>query len=524
MVGSDVVEPATYKEAVASPYASYWLEAMNEELASLRQHNTYTLEPLPHGVAPLPVKWVYSLKRDATGAITRFKARLVAKGYAQQEGIDFTETFAPVSKHPTFRLLLAKAAAENLDLYQVDVRTAFLYGELEELIYMQQPPGYEEGDLSIACRLNKSLYGLRQAPRVWYNRLKQELALLGFLPSESDAGLFIKRLVDYSVYMVIWVDDCFIAAPAGTNAAASVVAGLAEKFEVHDIGEANYFLGMEIVRDRERNTIKLSQNRYVTDVVDKYKHFYYAPTGKGKDIPMSPATKLSKEDSDVLDYTKYPYRELVGSLLYAAVCTRPDIALSVGILARHMASPTSKHWAAAIDVVKYLAGTKGYGITYSGTDVSAQGWCDSDYGGDLDTRRSTAGYIFTINRGAVIWSSKRQPTVAVSTAEAEYIAAAAAVKEALWLHKVLIDLDMAKEGPVNIWCDNQAAIKLLKHPIASARSKHIDIAHHFVRERVEMGEVEFAYCSTESNLADCMTKALPSAKFAQCRLGMGVME
>jgi hypothetical protein len=246
-----------------------------------------------------------------------------------------------------------------------------------------------------------------------------------------------------------------------------------------------------------------------------------------KSTPLSPSAKLTKEEGiPLLDDNKTMYSELVGSLMYLSVCTRPDITHAVGALARYMAYPTSVHMEAARGVLRYLAGTHDYGLIYNKTNTSQPllGYCDADYAGDIDTRRSTTGYAFVVNGSAISWSSRLQHTVAVSTAEAEYMAAAAAVKEALWLRKLLADLGKPSLEPMEIKCDNQSAIKLLKHPIASVRSKHIDVVYHFARERVARKEVIFSYCSTGEMIADCLTKALPPQAYVRCRDGLGVLK
>jgi hypothetical protein len=250
---------------------------------------------------------------------------------------------------------------------------------------------------------------------------------------------------------------------------------------------------------------------------------YGLADGKVKAVPMSPSIKLTKtEPGQELDKTAHGYCELVGSLLYLSVCTRPDIAYAVGALARHMSNPSMDHWTAAKGVLRYLAGTADYGIYFkAGTTGELVGYCDADYAGDISTRRSTTGYTFILHGGCISWSSRLQPTVAVSTTEAEYMAAAAAIKEALWLRTLMLDFGI-KIGALDIRCDNQGAIRLLKHPIASARSKHIDVIYHFARERVARQEVKIQYCSTEHMIADCMTKALPVSKIESCRIAMGV--
>jgi hypothetical protein len=237
-------------------------------------------------------------------------------------------------------------------------------------------------------------------------------------------------------------------------------------------------------------------------------------------VPMSTGFKLTREGDEPLDTTVYRYSELVGGLMYLATCTRPDIAQAVGALARYMSAPQKQHWEAAKHLLRYVRGTVDFGIHFGEGD-GLQGYCDSDYAGDLDTRRSTSGFVFTLHGGAVSWSSRLQPTVAVSTTEAEYMAAAYAVKEGLWLKKLLLDFGIAV-SPIRIFCDNQGAIKLMKHAIASLRSKHIDVIHHFVRERVARGEVEFEYCRSEEMAADCLTKPLVVSKFQQCCMRMAV--
>ena len=435
----------------------------------------------------------------------------------QREGVDFTEVFAPVSKHTTLRVLLALVAEHDLHLHQLDVKTAFLNGELEEDIYMVQPPGYEQGGPGMVCHLRKALYGLRQAPRAWHIKLKKELEKNGFEASEADAGLFILSKGEHKIYMLVYVDDCLIASKhmAGVEHAKKV---MRSSFDIRDLGEAKYFLGMEIERDRAGGTIKLSQTKSIVDAVARCG----LDDAKINRVPIHVSTHLTKTGSKPIDKTQVPYMELVGTLLYLASCTRPDISQAVGALSRYMAQPTEQHWKAAKGVLRYLSGTTTVGIAFSKGGSSLVGYCDWDYAGDVDSRRSTTGYVFTLMGGAVSWSSKLQSTVAVSTAEAEYMSAASAVKEALWLRKLLSDFEVMSTEPVLLFCDSQAALKLLVNPIVSARSKHIDVLHHFARERVARKEVKFEYLRTDLMIADCLTKAVPEHKFLFCCQGMGL--
>ena len=509
-------EPRTYIEAVNASDAEHWKTAMDEEISSLHANGTWTLEDIPEGIKPIPVKWVYKIKKDAAGNIERYKARLVAKGFMQREGIDFNEVYAPVSKHTTLRAILSTVAAEDLELHQLDVKTAFLNGVLEEDIYMVQPPGYEEGGSGMACHLKKALYGLKQAPRAWHTKLKTELELMGFQASETDPGLYIQRRKEENVYVLVYVDDILIATKHKDNVK-TVKDSLMTTFDARDLGEAAYFLGWEIERDRSAKSLKITQRRMTKDLVIKYG----MEEGKSKTTPLNVGIKLTKDEGEMLDTREHHYSELVGSLLYLSVCTRPDIAQAVGALARYMSKPTTLHWQAAKGVVRYLAGTTDYGIIYGHDRQALVGYCDADYAGDLDTRRSTTGYVFLLNYGVISWSSRLQATVAVSTAEAEYMSAVQAVKEALWLRKLMTDIG-AKLETVQLYSDNQAALSLLKNPIASARSKHIDVIYHFARERVARKEVKFDYCRTEKMVADIMTKALAEGKFNICCQSMGM--
>lgn len=381
---------------------------------------------------------------------------------------------------------------------------------------MVQPPGYETGGANIVCHLQRSLYGLKQAPRAWYARLKTELEHIGFTASLADAGLFIMERKTSCTYLIVHVDDILIAGDSDGITYTKTV--LKKVFELRDMGDSQFYLGMELSRDREQRTLRLTQQRYTSDLLAKYN----LTISRIKDVPMSTCIKLTKDAGDLLkDDDKLKFTSLVGGLLYLSVCTRPDIAQAVGGLTRFMSCPTSVHYEAAKTVLRYIAGTSAYGITFNGTE-QLLGYCDADYGGDIDSRRSTTGYLFIFCGAAVSWSSRLQPTVAASTTQAEYMAAAAAVKESLWMRKLLPDFGVPIDGPIHVKCDNQGTIALLKNPIETARAKHIDVIHHFARERVARKEIEFSYISTDRMVADCLTKPLPASAFKLCRDGMGI--
>ncbi|KAJ9531774.1 hypothetical protein QJQ45_021923 [Haematococcus lacustris] len=503
-------------KALSGPQADMWREAMRSELESLHANQTWCLTERPSGARVLPTKWVLKIQRDAAGNIERFKARLVA--FLQVSGVDVGDVYAPVSKHTTLRTVLAKAAAENMEIHQLDFETAFLNGKLEEheVIYVQQPEGFEEGSSNTVCRLQKALYGLRQAPRAWHARLCEELLAIGFKASQADPALFTLQLPSGPVYLLVYVDDCLLCTQQGDTAGlAHVKQQLASVFNIKDMGETRWFLGMQITRNRAEGTIMLDQRQFINELVTTHS----MSSSHSKAVPMAPAIKLVRE-GDPLDTSVHHYSALVGSLLYLTCCTRPDIAFAVGALARHMSSPTKQHWAAACNVLSYLKGTCDHGLLFGGV-TGLHGFSDSDYAGDKDTARSTTGYLFTLNGGAISWSSHLQPTVALSTAEAEYMAASNAAKEALWLRKLMRDLQL-DASCVTIGCDNQAALQLLHNPMATSRAKHIDVHHHFVRERITRGEVAFYYCHTSSMMADLLTKPLAAVKFDWGKQGCGV--
>ena len=511
-----LIEPQTYEEALESPQSDLWRTAMDEEFKSLLENQTWELVECPLGVKPVPMKWVYKIKRNADGSVERFKARLVAKGFLQKQGVDFEEVYAPVSKQTTVRALLAVCAEKDLELEQLDVKTAFLNGHLEEEIYMQQAQGYEEGSPTVVCKLRRAIYGLRQAPRAWYLRLKEEMEKLGWTVSGADPALFTRREEGGVFYALVYVDDILMAGPKGSPVMERLKAELTEIFDIRDLGESSYFLGMEIERKRDEGTIKLSQKKLTGEILNRFG----MSEAKGRSVPLSQGEKLTR-DGEPLDTGEHPYRELIGSLLYLSVCTRPDIAYAVGALSRYMSAPTTDHWRAAMGILRYLADTRDLGIVFGKGGLIPEGYVDADYAGELDTRRSTTGYVFILAGGAISWSSRLQVTVAVSTVEAEYMGAASAVKEALWLKKLARDLGL-EIGQICIKGDNQGALKLLKHSMSTQRSKHIDVMHHFARERVLRGEVSFEYCSTEHMAADFLTKAVSPAKFAKCRLMIGI--
>jgi hypothetical protein len=459
----------------------------------------------------IPCRWVFKTKRHDDGRVDRYKARLVAKGFKQKGGVDFAEVWAPVSKHTTLRALLATVVKRDWEMHQIDVSTAFLYGKLDDdaPIFLEPPPGFASTDSDFVCKLNRSIYGLRQAPRAWHFRLKTELARIGLRPSSADPALWLGK----DVLLLLYVDDALIASPA-LKTVEKVKQVLGRVFKLRDLKEPRVFLSLSIQRDRGAGTLKVSQAHYVAQILAKFN----MQDSIARSVPMASGTKTTKTGQGMDDNVLYG--SLVGALMYLAVCTRPDIAYAVGQLARYMAGPTEEHWTLAKSVLKYLRGSADLGIVFGSRD-GISGFVDADFAGCVDTRRSTTGYVFIMHGGAVSWASRTQPTVATSTCEAEYMAAGTAVREALWFRKVLMDLSY-DVGSMEIRGDNQAALKLLENPVNQSRSKHIDVVHYFARERVESGEVFFSFCPSKDNVADCFTKALGETLFKRCVVGLGL--
>ena len=519
---TDCGEPSCYKDALLREDKASWELAMKVEMDSLKQNQTWDLVQLPKGKKALPCKWVYRLKitRDAK---TRHKARLVAKGFKQEYGVDFDEIFSPVVKMTTLRTLLALVASEDMELVQMDVKTAFLHGDLHEEIYMQQPEGYEvQGKAKLVCKLKKSLYGLKQAPRQWYHKFDAFMKSQKFRRSDIDHCLYMKKDVNGDLLtLILYVDDMLIAGKSHKEIDA-LKARLHETFDMKDLGDANHILGMRIIRDRKKHVLYLSLKEYIGKVLQRF----HMEGAKSISTPLPPYVKLSALDSpqtkvERTEMVKIPYASACGGLMYAMVATRPDIAFAVGVISRYMANPGKQHWEAVKGVMRYLKGTQDLCICFGRQDAKVHGYVDSDYAGHPDNRKSTTGYVFTFMGGAVSWISRMQRCTALSTTEAEYVAASEACKEALWLSRLVADLGCTKHIPL-LHCDNQSAIQLARNPVFHSKTKHIDVKYHFIREVIEDKLVQLVKIHTDDNPTDLLTKSLRSERFAYCRGLMGI--
>jgi hypothetical protein len=495
-------EPRSYNEALRSPDARHWQEAIQDELQALKQKGVYEITQCPLNRTPIPCKWVFAIKRDNTGKVKRYRARLVAGGHRQQAGIDYNATFSPVVNTTTRRLLLNLAVQWGLHLRHIDVKTAFLNGDLEETIYMRPPPGStSSANSGVVWKLRKSLYGLKQAGRQWNLKLIGVLKGMGFQKSKGDDSLFYRITPSQSTFLAIYVDDILIAT-SDPHALDRYVSKLSTFFDITDLAYPSQFLGMEI--NPSPTGIRITQSRYVHQIQQ------LVPINlKPRPIPMSTNLKLLKVTSPGPEQAEY--RSLVGSAMFAATQTRPDIAFAMSVLTQHLQAPTTEHMQALRYLVGYLKQTQHYGIDLrSDTPHELVGYADASYNQDPNTNRSTTGYIFLLNGSPVSWASKLQRTASGGgTAEAEFTSLSSAVKETIFIRDLLEELGHPCKGPTKLYCDNKSAVAIANGGGSHSGTKHYRNRIAFVRDHIAEGNVQVVYKGNEGMLADFLTKALP---------------
>lgn len=390
----------------------------------------------------------------------------------------------------------------------MDVKTAFLHGKIEETIYVKMPTGYaQDGKV---CRFNKGLYGLKHAPRMWYETLQAFLESQGFSRMEADHSVFVTQEGIRGLVVIVYVDDLLIVGK-DRRAIQGLKNALHQKFSTTELGPVGHYLGMVVTRDRVAGTITLTQTGYVGKVLKEFGMDDAKPAATPMETGEAPLEKQSIETATPVEAVRY--QSAVGSLMYLMTTTRPDIAFAVSMVSRFAQSPNDSHWKAVKRIMRYLRGTASRGVTLGSGSAKLTGYSDADWGGDQATRRSTSGYIFMMGGGPVSWCSKRQATVALSSCEAEYIALTQATKEAVWLRLLLAEFGVPDAAPTRILADNQGAMALAKNPGFHTRTKHIDIQYHFVRQEIGRKRVELEFVGSEDMLADCLTKALPAKAF-----------
>ncbi|GJU83284.1 retrovirus-related pol polyprotein from transposon TNT 1-94 [Tanacetum coccineum] len=505
------VEPKNYKDALTQ---ACWIEAMQEELHEFERLEVWELVPPPDKAFVITLKWIYKVKLDELGGILKNKARLVARGYRQEEGIDFEESFAPVARLEAIRIFLAFAAHMNMVVYQMDVKTAFLNGNLREEVYVSQPDGFVDPDKpNYVYKLKKALYGLKQAPRAWYDMLSSFLISNDFSKGSVDPTLFIRREGKELLLVQIYVDDIIFAAstPELCDLFAKI---MCSKFKMSMMGKISFFLGLQI--SQSPRGIFINQSKYALESLKKYGFESCDPV----DTPMVEKSKLD-EDKEGKAVDPSHYRGMIGTLLYLTA-SRPDLQFAICMCARYQARPTEKHLNAVKRIFRYLKGTVHRGLWYpKDSSFALTAFADADHAGCQDTRRSTSGSIQLLGDRLVSWSSKRQKSAAISSTEAEYIALSGCCAQVLWMRSQLTDYGFGF-NKIPMYCDNKSAIALCCNNVQHSRSKHIDIRFHFIKEHVENGVIELYFVNTEYQLADIFTKALGRERieFLINKLGM----
>ncbi|KAJ9535587.1 hypothetical protein OSB04_un001276 [Centaurea solstitialis] len=468
-------DPKTFSEAMASRDVVFWKEAIQDEIDSIMHNNTWELTNLPPGCKALGSKWILKRKMKVDGTIDKYKARLVIQGFRQKEGIDFFDTYAPVARISTIRLLLALAAIHNLVIHQMDVKTAFLNGDLDEEIYMKQPEGFVmPGNENKVCKLKKSLYGLKQAPKQWHQKFDDVVLSNGFALNQADKCVY-------------------------------------SKFDTSEV-----ILGLRIKRGN--NGISVSQSHYIEKILKKFNFENCSPVS----TPIDPNLKLLPNKGAPV--SQLEYSRAIGCLMYAMISTRPDIAFAVGKLSRYTSNPSSHHWQALNRVFKYLKGTMSYGLTYSGYPSVIEGYSDASWITNLEDHSSTSGWVFLLGGGAISWASKKQTCITNSTMESEFVALDAAGKEAEWLRNLIYEIPLWPKpiSTISIRCDSAATLAKAYSQVYNGKSRHLGVRHSMIRELIMNGVISVEFVRTQLNLADHLTKGLARDLVHKAAMGMGL--
>jgi hypothetical protein len=539
-------DPGTYEEAMASDEKDLWKAAIREECASIIANKTFATEregPTKGFRSsatgkPIGSKWVFKTKRNPDGT-TRHKVRLVIKGYMQS---DWGETYAPVGKLASFRYLASQAAGLGLDIDHMDVVTAFLNPEVDDPdLYMAIPEGWDSGKDGISAgsivRLQKALYGLKQAPRLWYQDIDEFLRLsLNFVQSHADPNVYVYGKGKARMLLLLYVDDMSMAySKAMSAAAADIKAKLGIKYKITNLGAARQFLGIEITRNG--TDIALGQRAFIDTILRRFG----MEDSNGVSTPMDTDVKLDlAEANEEREVDPAPYQAIVGSLMYVALATRPDISFAVSALSRYNSCPRTSHITAAKRALRYLKKTADYRLHFDGNDNEIIGYTDSDWANDSADRKSQGGHVFLCNGGAISWQSRKQTLVALSTTEAEYVACSEASREARWLRQLQRDIngdiydhdygyghhddDVQDADPIRVFSDSRGALAHITTAggITKARTKHIDVCYHNSRDLHARGIVLYDYVNTDDNPADILTKALARGKHEKFTRAMGI--
>ena len=517
-------EPNTYEKAVAADDATLWLDAMETEIKAMEDLDVWEAVPRPADTNIVSCKWIYKIKHNAHGEISRYRARLVARGFTQIHGTDYLDTYAPVTRLETIRLLFALAVEKDWEIRQIDVKTAYLYGDLDEAIYMEPPKGYDIPDGCVLL-LKKALYGLKQAGRQWYKRLREVVSKFDLHPLANDPHTYVAHKtidgIKRTLILPVYVDDLI---PIGDKVLCDdFEQWLPDYFDVTPASDAILILGIRITRNRNADPpfLILDQEKFAKTIASRI-----SGPAKRATTPMSSQEKLTRSDGQAGRKSIATYQSIIGSLMYLMLGTRPDLAYAVGKLSRFSSNPSEEHIHALVRTVNYLSSTADLCLKFVrrdyGNAIDPTGFTDSDWAADHSDSRSTAGYIFLLGTAAFSWYSKKQGHVSTSTADAEYTALFRGGEQAFWLRQLYHQIGLPLQAPLKLYCDSESAIAIAKNEGAHSKSKAIRIETHAVRERINRREIEVEYVNTKGNIADIFTKSLPHESFTTHRDGLGL--
>lgn len=510
--GLAATDPRLYHEALNGPNAKQWEESIQSEYQSLVDTGTFEVVDLPPGRKAIPSTYVFKEKTGPRGETIKYKTRIVARGDLQKKGIDFDKVFAPVPRLDTVRAVFGYAASQGWDIDQIDFKSAFLNGDLKEEVYLKPPQGYDPGDGKV-WRLRKTLYGLRQSPQCWHEKLTSTLKDFKLVRSTADFSVYIGHFDSHIVILLTHVDDMAITG-SSRKKMDDVKTFVKSKFQVEDMGELHFYLAIEWTRDRDKRTITGYQGKFARIVLERF----YMLDSFTEDTPIPENHQFTVNDSPKKDspdqemMSRVPYLEAIGSLMYLMLGTRPDLAYAIGKLSRFGSNPGKKHWQGVKRVLRYLKGTLDHSIVlggiYTGLPILSA-YSDSSFQDCPDTSRSTSGYVFYLGNGPISWSSKCQDIVVNSTMEAEYLGLSNAARQAIWLRELCQDLGNPQQQPTVIYGDNNASLILAQAVTDHSRAKHIKRVYHYVRERIQQEkDIDLEYCPGKNNIADIFTKPL----------------
>ena len=513
-------DPKSLKQAKASFEWPEWERAIKAELDQLREKGTWMLVSTPKDAVPLNNKWVFAKKYGKGGELLKYKGRLVVKGYAQRPGFDYVETFSPVVRMETLQAILALSALKRLEIGQLDVKGAYLNGTLKERVHMRQPEGYEDGT-DRSCLLIKTLYGLKQSGREWNIELDSKLKKHTFKRLIADPCVYIRRGGEDLEVITVWVDDLMLFATS-KSLMAKMKTDIKSEWEVTDLGEPTKIVGIEITR--KGDSITLSQVQYIETILRNQGMLNANPVA----TPLDPQIPIEPNPEGNEGSRSNTYARILGELQYLANATRPDIAYAVNRLASYTANPSMQHMGALKRILRYLAGTKTFGITYlaspsrnRGTNLF-EGYSDAAYK-NADDQKSTSGYVFTVGGGAITWMSRKQSTIALSSTEAEYVAISEAGREACWLRSLYDELGFPQYNPTIIFGDNEGSMAMARNPQFHKKSKHIAHKWHWIREAIDQQVIRLESCRDPDQTADALTKALARPKHKKHVTEMGLV-